>query len=623
MVNDGMLSAGDAKAEARDRSSPESQLTEAPDGASPSPDSCDGSVCERSSEFEDLWRPPSPSASPGYSKRVQALRIPNRPRPYRGSGHPREGCGVRCLLVAIPPTRFSQWCTVDTRKVRCLPSMDFRGTRSSRLKILFNQGWATLAASHPTQDQVPGVRRGQSPRARSAFPDVARPGGARLAQLEGCGGGENEGVEPHLQGAHANGGGYPERRPGAQIMGNVTGSSEPALPVLPPQEPLLPGGRGRDRAPGLEGGACGSCPLSRVIRFCSVNCTGSENGGGRRSGNPRRSEGGPRIRGGARAWSPRARIPKIGEGLAGRLTSTTCSSLGNPASVALAPGGRQVRLPRPRSPALRRPRPRRPRPRRLRFPPEIRGTSEVRVPSSGRDPCQGTRSGPRPPVPRPPLKPSPLSGRMRPAPQPRSTSARSGALRAFRLAASEAPLASRRIRAPQLHSRAALSRPRPPQVFSTPHGLEVHVRRSHSGSRPFACEMCGKTFGHAVSLEQHKAVHSQERSFDCKICGKSFKRSSTLSTHLLIHSDTRPYPCQYCGKRFHQKSDMKKHTFIHTGEKPHKCQVCGKAFSQSSNLITHSRKHTGFKPFGCDLCGKGFQRKVDLRRHRETQHGLK
>ncbi|XP_048670413.1 zinc finger protein Gfi-1 isoform X2 [Marmota marmota marmota] len=47
------------------------------------------------------------------------------------------------------------------------------------------------------------------------------------------------------------------------------------------------------------------------------------------------------------------------------------------------------------------------------------------------------------------------------------------------------------------------------KVFSTPHGLEVHVRRSHSGTRPFACEMCGKTFGHAVSLEQHKAVHSQ------------------------------------------------------------------------------------------------------------------
>uniref|UniRef100_A0A3B5L961 Growth factor independent 1B transcription repressor n=1 Tax=Xiphophorus couchianus TaxID=32473 RepID=A0A3B5L961_9TELE len=41
------------------------------------------------------------------------------------------------------------------------------------------------------------------------------------------------------------------------------------------------------------------------------------------------------------------------------------------------------------------------------------------------------------------------------------------------------------------------------QVFSTSHGLEVHVRRSHSGMRPFGCSICRKTFGHAVSLEQH------------------------------------------------------------------------------------------------------------------------
>lgn len=47
------------------------------------------------------------------------------------------------------------------------------------------------------------------------------------------------------------------------------------------------------------------------------------------------------------------------------------------------------------------------------------------------------------------------------------------------------------------------------QVFSTPHGLEVHVRRSHSGMRPFGCSICRKTFGHAASLEQHMNVHSQ------------------------------------------------------------------------------------------------------------------
>ncbi|XP_018649920.1 zinc-finger domain containing protein [Schistosoma mansoni] len=159
------------------------------------------------------------------------------------------------------------------------------------------------------------------------------------------------------------------------------------------------------------------------------------------------------------------------------------------------------------------------------------------------------------------------------------------------------------------------------KYFVTAHGLEVHVRRAHNnGKRPFECQLCQKTFGHATSLYQHESVHCQDRQFQCSQCGKTFKRSSTLSTHLLIHSDTRPYPCQYCGKRFHQKSDMKKHTYTHTGEKPYICLQCGKAFSQSSNLITHSRKHTGFKPFSCFHCLRAFQRKVDLRRHIETQH---
>ncbi|XP_013784341.1 zinc finger protein Gfi-1b-like [Limulus polyphemus] len=158
------------------------------------------------------------------------------------------------------------------------------------------------------------------------------------------------------------------------------------------------------------------------------------------------------------------------------------------------------------------------------------------------------------------------------------------------------------------------------ETFSTPHGVEVHARRSHNGKRPFLCPQCDKSFGHELSLHLHRAVHMTERSYECQLCGKTFKRSSTLTTHLLIHSDTRPYPCQYCGKRFHQKSDMKKHTYIHTGEKPHQCDICGKAFSQSSNLITHTRKHTGFKPFPCDQCPRAFHRRVDLRRHKETHH---
>jgi growth factor independent 1 len=48
------------------------------------------------------------------------------------------------------------------------------------------------------------------------------------------------------------------------------------------------------------------------------------------------------------------------------------------------------------------------------------------------------------------------------------------------------------------------------KMFSTPHGLEVHARRSHNGKRPFACELCNKTFGHEISLSQHRSVHAFE-----------------------------------------------------------------------------------------------------------------
>lgn len=75
-------SAGGAKTEPRGRLSPESQFTEAPERSSVSPGSCEGSVCDRSSEFEDFWRPPSPSVSPGRNL-LGAL----------GPGQQRINCG--------------------------------------------------------------------------------------------------------------------------------------------------------------------------------------------------------------------------------------------------------------------------------------------------------------------------------------------------------------------------------------------------------------------------------------------------------------------------------------------------------------------------------------------------
>ncbi|XP_032495932.1 zinc finger protein Gfi-1 isoform X2 [Phocoena sinus] len=104
---DSTSSTGGAKAEPRGRLSPESQLTEAPDRASTSPGSCEGSVCDRSSEFEDFWRPPSPSVSPASEKsvcpsldEVQPFPLPFN-KPYSWSG--LAGSDLRHLVQSYRP----------------------------------------------------------------------------------------------------------------------------------------------------------------------------------------------------------------------------------------------------------------------------------------------------------------------------------------------------------------------------------------------------------------------------------------------------------------------------------------------------------------------------------------
>ncbi|XP_070298100.1 zinc finger protein Gfi-1b isoform X2 [Salvelinus sp. IW2-2015] len=74
------------------------------------------------------------------------------------------------------------------------------------------------------------------------------------------------------------------------------------------------------------------------------------------------------------------------------------------------------------------------------------------------------------------------------------------------------------------------------KVFSTPHGLEVHVRRSHSGTRPFGCSICRKTFGHGVSLEQHMNVHSQVRSPTNARCVARRSARALTSSHTVVNT---------------------------------------------------------------------------------------
>lgn len=153
--------------------------------------------------------------------------------------------------------------------------------------------------------------------------------------------------------------------------------------------------------------------------------------------------------------------------------------------------------------------------------------------------------------------------------------------------------------------------------------LKVHVIEKHEEVKGyFKCAFCNEGFDKYAARNKHVVHEHNTAGRTCEVCHKVFLSRKHVEVHMRSHTGERPYKCDLCPSMFYQKQHLKYHKMrVHEMRKPFPCKLCKKAFPSSQNLKEHVRTHTGER-LKCGHCDKTFAGNSNRSKHMREVHNI-